>query len=173
MKNQEYPLISTTNKITETVPMYFPVSLTKLFVMSFCTFGLYEIYWFYKNWSLIKQHDDKAENIMPALRALLACFFCYSLFSRIQETAEAQELRISLATGFLTSGWIIFTLLWRLPDPYWMISFLAVFFLLPVQSAVNDINSSASPQHDPNSRFTKLNIATSLIGITVLMLGTI
>jgi hypothetical protein len=31
-------------------PMYFPVSRLKLAVMSTCTLGIYELYWFYKNW---------------------------------------------------------------------------------------------------------------------------
>jgi hypothetical protein len=169
-EQQIYPPGNATAQITEAAPMYFPVSLTKLVVMSFCTFGLYEIYWFYKNWSLINQREDK--NIMPALRTFFAGVFCYSFFTRIQETAEAQELPISLASGFLASGWIIFTLLWRLPDPYWLVTFLAVFFLLPVQSAINDINRSTNPQHNPNSCFTGWNIATAVTGIILFVLGT-
>lgn len=170
-EQQIYPLSSATVKIIEPTHIYFPVSLTKLVVMSFCTFGLYEIYWFYKNWSLISQHED--ENIMPVLRTFFASVFCYSLFTRIQETAEAQELPISLSPGFLACGWIILTLLWRLPDPYWMVTLLAVFFLLPVQSAVNGINRSVNPQHDPNSHFSRWNIAIAVIGVIIFMLGAI
>ena len=36
-------------------PHFFPVSGLKLVVMSTVTFGLYEIYWFYQNWWLVKQ----------------------------------------------------------------------------------------------------------------------
>lgn len=169
-EQQKNPPGSAAAEIAVQAPMYFPVSLTKLVVMSFCTFGLYEIYWFYKNWSLINQREDK--NIMPVLRTFFAGIFCYSLFTRIQETAEEQELPISLASGFLASGWIIFTLLWRLPDPYWLVTFLAVFFLLPVQSAVNEINRSTTPQHNSNSRFTRWNIATAVAGIILFVLGT-
>jgi hypothetical protein len=31
-------------------PIYFPVSTLKLVVLATCTFGLYEIYWFYRHW---------------------------------------------------------------------------------------------------------------------------
>jgi hypothetical protein len=36
---------------------YFAVSLLKLTVMSVCTFGIYELYWFYKNWRLIMERE--------------------------------------------------------------------------------------------------------------------
>jgi hypothetical protein len=45
------------SEIPLTIPakcMFFPVSLFKLTVMSLFTLGLYEIYWFYRNWQLIK-----------------------------------------------------------------------------------------------------------------------
>lgn len=157
--------MSAAEEITEPSPMYFPVSLTKLVVMSFCTFGLYEIYWFYKNWHLVNQREDG--NLMPVLRTFFAVIFCYSLFTRIQDSAEAQELPITLAPGFLTGGWIIFSLPWRLPNPYWMITLFAVFFLLPMQSAVNEINRATSQQHDPNSRFTVWNIAIAVFGVVI------
>ena len=62
---QKYQPSSAAEEIADSAPMYFPVSLTKLVVISFWTFGLYEIYWFYKNWSLINQREDI--NIMPVL----------------------------------------------------------------------------------------------------------
>ena len=40
-----------------TAPLYFPVSTTKLIVMSVCSFGLYESYWFYKHWKQIKDNS--------------------------------------------------------------------------------------------------------------------
>ena len=41
-------------------PRYYPVSTTKLVVLSILTGGLYEIYWFYKNWKWIKQRDGSS-----------------------------------------------------------------------------------------------------------------
>ena len=38
-------------------PLYFPVSNTKLVLLSVCTLGLYEFYWFYKNWALVKERE--------------------------------------------------------------------------------------------------------------------
>jgi hypothetical protein len=63
-------------------PSCFPVSLMKLTVMSIVTLGLYELYWFYKNWTLIKERG-KLE-IAPFWRAFFAYFFCYQCFSPLQ-----------------------------------------------------------------------------------------
>jgi hypothetical protein len=90
-------------------------------------------------------------------------FFCYQLFDLIRN--ENKKLKISdLPAGLLASAWIIVTILWKLPDPYWLITFLAVLFLLPVQHAINRINKLAVPTHADNSRFTAWNWITVGIG---------
>ena len=147
-------ILSSSNK-------YFPVSGLKLAIMSVCTLGLYEIYWFYKNWCLVKERDDIV--IHPLLRVIFPVIFCYSLFSRIQETGEEHD-QVSLATGFLATGWIVARLLANLPAPYWMLTLLTFVFLLPVQNMVNRINQDCDPTHDQNRHFSGLNMATVLAG---------
>ena len=51
-------------------PMYFPVSLLKLVIMSTCTFGIYELYWFYRNWCFVRTRE--APEIMPFWRAFFS-----------------------------------------------------------------------------------------------------
>ncbi|HEY8086152.1 MAG TPA: hypothetical protein VIE69_11195, partial [Methylophilaceae bacterium] len=67
-------------------PQYFTVSTRKLILMCLCTFSLYEIYWFYKNWTAIKQHY-KGSKIMPAARSLFAPIWAYSCFKQIKNSA--------------------------------------------------------------------------------------
>lgn len=143
----------------------------KLVVMSICTIGIYELYWYYKNWRLVKEREEL--DIMPFWRAFFAYFFCYSLFKRIQASAESQNLQKSISPGLLATGWIVISILWRLPDPYWLATYFAVFFLLPVQAVVNDINRVSNPKHDPNSNFTGWNIAAVVIGGLFFVLGLI
>jgi hypothetical protein len=140
---------------------FFSVSLTKLVLLSTCTFGLYEIYWFYKNWQLVKHHE-KSE-ISPVWRSIFGTLFCYSLLRRVQSKAQENAVPMGSA-GFLAVGWIVVTILARLPDPYWLVSFLAVFFLVPVQSAINSINEKHFPEHDRNSRPTAWNMVAVAIG---------
>lgn len=89
-------------------PLYFPVSPLKLVVMSVCTIGIYELYWQYKNWSLIKEREKL--DIRPFWRAWFAFFFCYPLFKRIRTTAQSLNMKRSIAAGPLAVGWIIVTL---------------------------------------------------------------
>lgn len=124
-----------------TESMYFPVSPVKLVVMSVCTFGFYDFFWYYSNWSYIK--DREQLNIYPIWRAIFAFIFAFPLFNGIQGTAKSQNLPGALPAGPLAIGWVVLRLLGRLPDPFWLVFFLAVIFLVPVQNKVNEINRVA------------------------------
>jgi len=143
-------------------PLYFAVSPRKLMVMYFCTMGLYGTYWFYKNWDLIKERERSS--ISPVWRSLLEFLFCYSCFARIRATAKEHHLEVSLAAGPLTAGFILVGLLSVGPDPCWVLSSLAGFFLLPAQKVANRINAQLAPGHDPNRHFSGVNIATITTG---------
>jgi hypothetical protein len=145
--------------------------LLKLTVLSLCTCSLYELYWFYRNWQLIRARDQS--NISPALRALFGVFFCYSCFARIRERGASLGVAPPLAAGALATAWIVTTIMWKLPDPYWLITFLAVVFLLPVQAYANRINSVVAPNHDPNARFSAWNWVAVVLGGGMLILGII
>jgi hypothetical protein len=146
---------------------YFAVSPFKFIVMSVCTLGIYEIYWFYKNWNLIKQREGRTD-IWPFWRAFFALFFCYSCFSRIREHGESLRLHRSAPAGPLTAGWIVTSMLVNLPDPYWWISAISCVFMLPVQALANDINATVAPHHDPNRHLTAWNLVGIVVGIIVI-----
>lgn len=150
---------------------FFAVSVFKLTVMSLCTMGLYEVYWFYRNWKLIRERDGSP--IMPFWRAFFGVFFCYACFAKIREFGESRNVSGSLAAGPLTTGWIVCTLTWRLPDPYGLISLLAFVFVLPVQSYVNRLNGLEAPQHERNARFNAWNWLGIVLGGAVLVLALI
>jgi hypothetical protein len=142
-------------------PLYFPVSLIKFAVLSFCSFGLYELYWFYKNWQLVKEREHS--DIMPFWRTLFCGLFCYSLLRRIGQSAKEANLP-SIPAGRLAVGWIIVKLLYRLPNPYWLVWFFAFPFLMPIQQTVNKMNAKHAPNHDPNSRFRAWNVIAVVVG---------
>jgi hypothetical protein len=50
---------------TEPPPELFTASTFKLVLMSLCTFGLYEVYWFYKNWVCIKKRTGENLSMRP------------------------------------------------------------------------------------------------------------
>jgi hypothetical protein len=136
---------------------FFSVSLAKFTAMSVCTFGVYEIYWFYKNWRLVRERENL--KILPFWRAFFAFFFCYQCFSRIRAQAATIGIDHSVPAGPLAAAWIITSLLYKLPDPFWLVSLLAFLFILPIQALANRINETMAPGHDQNRRLTGWNIA--------------
>lgn len=148
---------------------FFPVSTFKLVLMSVCTLGVYELYWFYKNWQLVKARDGS--DIYPFWRAFFGVFFCYSLFTKVRDHGHPDVGSNRLPAGALAFGWIVATLMWRLPDPYSMCSLLAFVFMIPVQMTANRINSAVEPEHDRNGRLTWLNWVGVVIGGLVVALA--
>lgn len=146
---------------------WFAVSVSKFLVMSVCTMTAYHVYWFYKHWSLVKRREQA--NILPAARALFAVFSCYQLFKRIRDYDDQARIKERFAAGALATGWIITSLLRRLPDPYWWISMSGVIFVLPVQARVNALNAAADPRHDPNGNYSAWNWVAIVLGGLLLL----
>ena len=149
-------------------PMYFAVAPFKLVVMFVCTFGIYEMYWFYKNWVLVKERENS--NIMPFWRTFFAPIFCYFLFKRVQASALDLSIQREISPGLLAAGWIIVTLLMGSPGAFWLLGYIAILFLLPVQALVNDINNLAAPGHDKNENFSGWNIFGIVVGGSLFLL---
>ena len=144
------------------VAQYFPVSNLKLALMSVATLGFYEIYWFYKNWEMIK--DRTGDDIRPFWRAVFAVFFVHKLFRSIHEMAETQRAPNKWRPGLLAWIFILLNVTWRLPDPFWLITYLSFIPLLYVQQTVNEINLRVAAYADQNSRFTPANIGAMVFG---------
>ena len=148
---------------------FFAVSVTKLAVMSVCTFSVYDVYWFYKNWERIAERERM--NVWPLLRAVFAILYCYPCFARMRDDERASQLDSRLYALPLAIGFIVTSLTWRLPDPWNWISLSSFLFLLPVQSYVNRLNALANPSHDRNARFRGENWAAVVIGGGLMLLA--
>jgi hypothetical protein len=149
-------------------PSYFPVSTTKLLVMSICTLGIYQPFWLFSQWYYVRENENR--NLSLIFRVFFAPFFCYPLFRRIRATARRDNISPSFAAGPLALGWAVFFLASALPPPADLLSVLSVLFLLPVQRTVNAINQAADPEYDRNASFTPWNKAAVVIGGLVWLL---
>lgn len=119
----------------KTSPYPYVISTGKLIILSITTFGLYEIYWFYKHFKSFKAEGDW--KITPWARALFATIMSYSLFKHVSEKVNKLDKNEELNAGGLAILYFIFITLARLPDPYWWLSLLTIIPLIPVQNAVN------------------------------------
>jgi hypothetical protein len=170
----DYVATGPTVSDVSTAPPFFAVSVFKYVVMTISTLGFYQMYWFYKNWQLIKEREGMhGIRITPIVRAIFPVFFCYQCFARVRDYEYAAPEFRQLPAGVLATGWIITTVLWRLPDPYWWISTLAFLFVIPVQLRVNRVNGIVAPAHDPNGRFSGLNWLAIVIASVILSLALI
>ena len=150
---------------------FFAVSVPKLVVMSICTFSLYEVFWFYRNWKRIAERERKP--ISPPGRAIFAVVYCYSCFARMRDYDAVTGTSTGagrLAALPLAIAWIVTSMLGSLSDYGW-ISMLAVLFLVPVQQFANRLNSAVAPLHDRNARFTAANWIGVIVGGLLAMLS--
>ncbi|NOT66254.1 MAG: hypothetical protein HOP06_09565 [Methylotenera sp.] len=146
----------------DTTTPFFAVSIPKLIVMSVCTFSLYDLYWFYKNWLSIKTRFSS--DISPFWRAFFAFFYCYQCFSQINSFGQEENISGNFPASLLAIGWIVTMLMTHLPEPYFLVSTLAFIFVIPVQIYANKINNKIAPAHYKNSNFSKWNWGAIVIG---------
>ncbi|UYZ64284.1 hypothetical protein [Hymenobacter weizhouensis] len=105
------------------------ISSSKFILLCLLTCGLYALYWQYKAWRFLKQWQQS--DIWPAVRAIFSIFTVYELLKTLQRFANRQSIPADYRAGNLAAGYIILSLLSRLPDPFWLISLLAFACLLP------------------------------------------
>ena len=72
---------------------FFYISQKRLVVMSILTFGLYELYWFFKNFEAIRRSQEGSSDgslgvIVSVFKSIFSVFFCYGLFKKIYQIAR-------------------------------------------------------------------------------------
>jgi hypothetical protein len=143
-------------------PIYFPVSVPKMIVMSIASGGFYQLYWSYRNWKYIRQADDST--ISPFWRAVFALFFHYSLVKRVKADTSARTV-VLYHPALLTVLYLSLLLAWQLPGFWRYVSYLDFLALLPVVQAVNSANEGRAFPWSMNTRFTGWNLALIALAI--------
>jgi hypothetical protein len=136
---------------------YFPVSVLKFCVMSVFTLGVYQLYWFYKSWSYVRERD--ASDIWPFLRALFGVI-TYPFLLRDLNDEESRSWeggpQLAAAPSVLGpwAGYLAATLSWRIPGLLSWIGLLSFVPLLPALRRVNLLNGPDSAAYARNSRWS-------------------
>ncbi len=146
--------------------VYFPVSPRKFVALSVLTWGLYEIYWFYKNWSFARARDSS--NILPWARALFAPLWYPALLGDLSKNLKASAIvpggRLAPAAAYF-----LLSVSWRLPDPFWLVSFLSFVPLLPVVYRINAVNRDVSGAYAKNSSWKLRHVVVALLSAPALV----
>jgi hypothetical protein len=122
--------------------VYFPVSLLKLFVLGIATLGLYQVFWFYRNWQYIRRRDDSP--IMPFWRALFAPVWFYPFYIDLKRDSRERFGKVLLPAA----PWVILLLLLFvgldvlavLDGFFELLSLLNVLCLLPFANYILHVN---------------------------------
>lgn len=120
---------------------YHVVPAWRFLLLSLLSFNFYLVYWFWKNWTLVKRADGS--DIWPIPRALFAGITYFSLIGDINTQLAARSVPRQLSTA-LGIGYLVVGLLYRLPDPYWLVSLLGCLFVLPAVNAITELASTAA-----------------------------
>ncbi|MBA2710952.1 MAG: hypothetical protein H0U57_10205 [Tatlockia sp.] len=145
----------------------FTPSTSKLVIMSICTLGLYNIYWFYKNWCVFKKAGKKCN---PFLRSLFAPLFAYSCFYEIRDLQLKNGIRVEIPIFFLAITYFILDIMVKLPDPYWLLSLLSFLPIAAANQVALQVNQAQFPGFISNHKFSKLNWLGIIIGGTMFLL---
>lgn len=160
---------------------YFSVSTTKLKWLYLATFGLYGIYWFYKNWKLQQPYIER--KIMPVMRGIFSIFFAHALTKRIKQSMLRQAVPENKHLGFLATMFVLLLVLGNVAStladngvvpPYfniiWLVMFyLSVFPLIELQDKINLLKDD--PIGSINSRYDWRGYAALLIGAVLWLLA--
>lgn len=164
-------------------PIFYIVSRKKLAILYLATFGLYGVYWFYKNWSNYKNCSSDKFNvdrsIWPVARGIFSIFFTHALFREIKaygrdKAALAKWNNESLATQlvlFMIASNVLDRLSYRsIGSPYTDIASILIMaplvgLLLSAQHMINV--SCDDPDGKSNSRLTHVNYAWIALGLIV------
>lgn len=148
---------------------YFSVSTKKMVLMSILTAGLYELYWFYKNWKVVKIQEEK--KLSPFWRAIFCVIFCYSLFKRIMLSAIQKGYKTKNTHGSLAAGYIFLVIISsRAPSPFDLIGILSFVPIIAVNNAIRFSNLKINPQYVESAKLVRAEILFLVLGAIIWVL---
>ena len=154
--------------------VYYVVAPGKFLLLTILTMGLYLVYWFYRQWRMVKERDESA--IWPVPRGLFYIFFTHSLFSDINERLRDSGTSYEWSPGTSATLVVIVTILSNvlgrmsgenIGPPFTDILSLAIvpvlaYLALPAQKAANAASGDASGSS--NASFTGANWVWMILG---------
>lgn len=137
-------------------------------LLSVLTFGIYDFYWYYRNWKNLKMYKDL--NIDPIWRTIgtvvpiLGLFLIYSAHKDYQKLIIEEGVNRKVYPGLIVLVIILTGLLVNLPDPYWMLCFLSIIPLAIVQDVLNELWKKVQPDFVHNNKLNGKQITLVVIG---------
>lgn len=114
---------------------YHHVSTTKFVIYSICSWTIYDVYWFYRNWQFIRVRDGV--KIRPFWRAIFSPLWCYSLAEDV--ATRSGNVNRPMIT-IVALSYFVLSFAWWLPDLYFLVGLLTFVPLLYIVRLIDGIN---------------------------------
>ena len=160
----------------EAYPELFAPSTGKLIIMSLTTFGLYTLYWFYRNWRAIAEHEG--ESLWPFWRAVFAPLWAFSCFPRLDRYASGRRRQLAFPPMMLALIYFLINFAGNLSMFFprivgrdsWLISLLVFLPLLPMNSLMRSYRQSLRMGTTYQDRLTLWHVLIIVSGGLLLLL---
>jgi hypothetical protein len=140
-------------------------------LLQFCSFGLYDLIWFYRNWKLISERTG--ETLTPAARAIFRIFWIRSYCHELFKLAAPAGFRSDLPPIALGTAYVACALMARAADRMtgaaafgFGVAFFAgqILAMIPVVEALNAFWSREQPDLPVRTSLSPGAVATVVIG---------
>lgn len=161
----------------EAIPTALPSrgqSLRNLLLLTVFTGGLYEVYWFYRNWHDLDDGDRAEFAPRPALLTIgllipfLNVALVYRQLDRIRGVVTSAGLHAGYSAVWTTFAYFALGVLANL-TMLWALSLLMVLPLLPVQDALNRYWSEREPGTTLREELTPRELAAMALGASAII----
>ena len=134
---------------------FFAVSQAKLAILSLTTLSVYQFWWLYKSWAALRAHGQQ---VSPFWRASFAPVTCYSLFVRLEERGKTHDLRMALWPGVCATAYFALSMLFKLPDPWFLLTYLSFVPLMPANGLARELNEREAAAGEPLVPWSPANV---------------
>lgn len=143
------------------------IPIWKFILLCVITFGLYELFWFYKTWKFLKEKNNL--DISPFWRTVFSGLYAGSNAKHVLNLAKGINYQKEYSPTLIGISYIILNVLWRLPDPYWLLSIFSFLPMIPIVKAMNFYWQNKNPNL-PLKKFPMWQVILIILGIIFLIL---
>lgn len=141
--------------------------------LAILSFGLYELYWFYRNWRAIKAvttHDFSPGWRTAGLFVPIAnVFMVYHLFRLAYSMADTPDRQPAFTPGRQTLVYFLLVAVSNVPGPFWPLTFLTVLPMIPVQAELNRFWAAQQPERPVRETYSSVETVILALGMLIMM----
>ncbi|MDR2192585.1 MAG: hypothetical protein LBO62_06895 [Endomicrobium sp.] len=120
------------------IPIFIKISLFKVCILSFISLGIYDFFWFYRQWTSIRRKSGF--NFLSLLFSIFRQFSVFGLAGRIEKNAKNKfdsDLLSAAAIGYFICGTsIIVNRIFKLNQQYELFVIISIYFVVRTISTI-------------------------------------